>query len=140
HPDGVYERVNTFPDGTQAGAEHRSDGVVTTWLPNGTIQEVVSTPDPRFGMQDPETTRTLILPSGLTRVEETKRVVSLSDATNPLSITSEVTTTTINDEDWVATYTSSTGRTERVSPEGRWQRTFTSPQGRLTRLELPNTL
>ncbi len=139
-PDGVYERVNTFPDGTQAIAEHTDDGIVTTWLPNGTVQVLASSPDPRFGMQDPETTNTITLPSGLARVEQTTRSVSQTDPVDPFTLTSEVTRTTVNGKAWVSTYTASTGRTERVSPVGRWQRTFINSQGLPTRMELPNTL
>src|SRR5690606_15487422 len=83
---------------------------------------------------------TIVLPSGLTRVEQTTRSVTGGDPIDPFAFSAEVTTSTVNGEDWTNTYTGSTGRTERVTPEGRWMRTFVNPRGQLTRIELPNTL
>jgi RHS repeat-associated protein len=137
--DGTYQRTNTFPDGTQSITEYQDASLVTTWLPNGTIQTLTQAPDPRFGFGVPLPTQTTFLPSGLTRVEQTVRE---ADATpyDPFGLTSETTTRTINGQSWVTTYTASTGRTQRISPEGRWSRSYIDAQGRLTRTELPDTL
>jgi RHS repeat-associated protein len=138
--DGTYQRTNTFADGTEAIAEYGIDSSQTSWLPNGTVTTVTNNPDPRFGMQTPLSQQTTILPSGLTRVETTSSITTLADQVDPFSLVSEVTTTNRNGRIWTSTYTSANGRTENVTPEGRWSRSYIDAQGRITRSELPSTL
>ncbi|WP_459867997.1 NHL repeat-containing protein, partial [Endothiovibrio diazotrophicus] len=95
--DGGSRLVNTSPAGLKTRKEFPADGTERIQSPDGTIEQVVLTPDPRFGMSAPvEGARTRLLPSGLLVEESTERTADLSNPGDPLSFTELTETHTTN--------------------------------------------
>ncbi|WP_459873986.1 RHS repeat domain-containing protein, partial [Endothiovibrio diazotrophicus] len=84
--DGGSRLANTSPGpaGLETRKEFPADGTEWVQSPDGTIEQVVLSPDPRFGMSAPfEGQRSLLLPSGLLVEETTERTADLSDPGDP---------------------------------------------------------
>jgi len=95
--DGSTRRVDTAPDGTQTELILGADARRTTTTPDGTITTLTQGPDPRFRMQAPILeSLTVRLPSGRTATSAMTRAVALGDPNNPLSLTSQTDTITLN--------------------------------------------
>ena len=131
---GGTRQVDTEPDGTQTEVRSGADAIRTTTTADGTVTTLTRGPDPRFGMQAPiSKTLTVRLPSGLTSNLAMTRAVTLSNPTNPLSLTSQTETITLNGRAATSTYTASTKtRTDR-SPANRVVTTTLDAQGRVVR-------
>jgi len=131
---GGTRQVDTEADGTRTDIRRGADAVQTTTTPDGTVTTVTSGPDPRFGMQVPiPNSFTVRLPSGLTSSFRMTRAVTLSNPSNPLSLTSQTDTFSLNGRSATSTYTASTKtRTDR-SPANRLVTTTVDAQGRVIR-------
>src|SRR5262249_20566643 len=94
---GVTQRTVTYPGGLQSVSVIGTDGSTTLTNPDGTVSTIVLGPDPRFGMAAPLTAnQTIALPGGLTATTTWSRAVTLSDPTNPLSLTQQTDTLVVN--------------------------------------------
>jgi RHS repeat-associated protein len=76
------------------------------------------------------------MPSGLTSSLATTRAVTLSDPNNPLSVTSQTDTLTLNGRTATSTYSAATKTFTDVSPAGRQSTTIIDTQGRVTRTQV----
>jgi RHS repeat-associated protein len=106
----VQKRTITAPDGTQNLSQETIDaGATTLTNADGTVTNVQLGPDPRFGMQAPfAKSQTLTPPVGLATTYTANRTATLSNASDPLSLTSLTETTAINGRTTTTTYTQST--------------------------------
>ena len=110
--------------------------VVTT--PDSTTVMSVRVGDARFGAQSPVRRRIKVtLPSGLASVDSGGRSVALSDANDPLSLTTITDSVIINGRKFKSQYTRSTRTLVTTSAVGRTTTTLFDTAGRVIRSILP---
>jgi RHS repeat-associated protein len=131
--------TNTLPDSTTFQEQLNADGSVTVTAPDGTRTTSTAGPDPRFGMQVPvATTGSTVTPSGLTRSTSATRSVTLSNASDPLSLVSETDTTTVNGKTWTMAFNATSRTWTTTSPAGRQSTMTVDIAGRPTLTSVPN--
>ncbi|MFZ5723956.1 MAG: RHS repeat-associated core domain-containing protein [Pseudomonadota bacterium] len=135
---GEQRRTNTAADGTVSVSLLKTDGTTQTTSPDGTIATSVEGPDPRFGMQAPiSKSATVKVPSGLTSSATTTRTATLANILDPLSLTAETTTTTVNGRAFVSTYAAATRQYTFTSSLNRSTTLRTDIQGRPVFTQIP---
>lgn len=114
-----------------------NDSTVTV-TPDGTSMMSVSGSDPRFGAQSPvlRQART-VLPSGLTSVVTASRTPTLSNANDPLSLTTLLDSVRVNNRLYRNLYTRSTRTLVTTSPMGRTTTTVYDAAGRVLSSTVP---
>ena len=137
-PSGDEVRTVTQPDGTSSVEVFTSLEAVEATFADGTERIIEPSPDPRFGLQAPQSTVTTTTPGGLTLVQARSREVTLSDPNNPLSLLASTDTTTINGRTYTTTYDATTDEQVVTSPEGREVITTFDPQGRPETIQVGN--
>lgn len=117
---GDQRRTNTWPDQTKTVSLRGQNGITTTTRPDGSVLTTAQGPDPRFGMQAPFTTSSvLMLPSGLTRSMTTSRSATLANPADLMSLTQETETMLLNGRSFVSTYDAASRSTTTTSAQGR---------------------
>lgn len=136
--DGKRTTKVIFPDNTynQSVLDSRM-GKQSTTLADGTKIDQELTPDPIFGMQHPVTNSTTTTPSGLKMVQTATRTVTLSNQSNPLTLTSWNESTKVNGKTSSTVYDPPTRTFTEVTPEGRTTTTEIDDQGRTTSIQIP---
>jgi len=131
---GARSIISQYPDGTEHSlVVGTGNGETVENAVDGTRLTRRFAPDPRFGMAAPiVVTEELRLPSGLTRSVNTARTVTLSNQSDPLSVTSATETSSLNGRIWTGTFTGATRRFLATSPEGREAASFVDAAGRVT--------
>jgi len=131
---GDQQRTTIAPDGTATRRLAGTTGTETTTAADGTVATFIVAPDPRFGMQSPvQKELDVKTPSSKRLVTTLDRTVTLADATNPLSLTSLVETTKINNNrTFTSTYTGATRTFIDKSAVNRLLTTTLDAQGRVT--------
>jgi RHS repeat-associated protein len=125
--------VGGMPDGTHQVTLIGTDGKHTITQPDGIGQTVSVTGDPRFGLQAPiPTTLNVNTPGGKAGTLTNSRTATLSDPTNPLSLTSQTDTVNFNGRTATRTYNATTRTATDTSLAGRNRTTVTDTQGRVT--------
>ncbi|MBL9025791.1 MAG: hypothetical protein JNL21_26585 [Myxococcales bacterium] len=142
-------RKSTHPSGLQATSVRTPGGETTMTLPDGTQVTTRVAADPRFAMMAPyvryEKTR---LPSGMERVIERARTVTLADPGNWFSLVSSQDTTTLCDSfppapapcvgrTWTRSYNAATQTETVVSPMSRVRTTTYDALGRVLQVATP---
>ena len=129
---GALLRKTTDPAGLVSQVlVARSDSFVAT-AANATVTTMTLGPDPRAGMLAPIVpTVTTQTPGGRTMVVTSKRVTTRPDSTNPLSLTSQVDSMSLNGQWNVTSYTASTRHFVATSPEGRQRFATLDAKGRI---------
>lgn len=128
---GTQKRTNTYPDGLQATTVLATNRTQTTTDRDKTITTLVEKPDPRFGMQMPLLDTTVRTPSGLVSTTVTTRSVVLSNAVDPLSVSTLTDKVTQNGKAWTSTYSAATKRYTLASPSARQSYATIDAQGQL---------
>ncbi|MDE3067536.1 MAG: DNRLRE domain-containing protein [Verrucomicrobiota bacterium] len=137
-PAGEQRRINTGADNAQTTNIIGPDGLTTTFSPDGTFSSVQQGPDPRWGMLAPlPQTMTERLPSGLTSTVTTERAVTLADPANPLSLTSQTDSVTVNGLPFTSVYDTATRTIATTSPLGRQSVSLLDAQGRVIQSAIP---
>ena len=136
-PTGDKQMTNTSPDGAQIVALLKTDGTQYATTKGGTAVTSKLGPDPRFGMQAPVLQSLDIqTPGGLTYSLSVSRSVSLSDANNPLSLTSLTDNFSVNSRTYQSQYTAATRKWVSTTPQGRQTVTTVDVFGRLVKREM----
>lgn len=130
-PTGGFRQVNTYPNGLQDETVRKSDGTSSYRATDGTTQDVILGPDPRWKMLAPVSSATTRTPGGLTLTTQETRTVSLANPSNPFSLNSLTEVISINGRQYTSTYTGSTRTWVEHSPEGRTVTTQIDAQGRI---------
>ena len=131
-PAGSWRRLNTFPDGTRLVRTFSIHGTESTTAPSGSTSSLVQGPDPRWGMQAPlASSLVATTPGGLSATVSSGRTANLSEASNPLNLTTQTDTVTINGRTYSSTYTASTRRFTNTTPAGRQSTSAVDHLGRL---------
>jgi RHS repeat-associated protein len=133
---GGVRQENTFPTGLASDSRFETSATSSVVLPDGTQLTESLAPDPRWLLVAPYAqSSTLRLPSGLTRATSASRAVTLSDPSNPLSLTSKTETFTVDGKTWTTSYDAATRRFTTTSPAGRATTREVDAQGRTLRRE-----
>jgi RHS repeat-associated protein len=137
-PTGTVRRTVTAPSGTTTVRLVNPDGSEQTTYADGSTQNVVYGPDPRFGMLAPiPASVTLTTPGGLTRTITTARTATLSDPTNLLSLSNLTETVTDNGAVSTSVYDVTGGQRSitRTTAAGRSGSVLLDSLGRVTRAQ-----
>jgi YD repeat-containing protein len=133
---GDQHRVNTLPDGTQTEELIGTNGSWTTTLADGTVTNLLQGPDPRFAMQAALPKSLTITTGGLTATLTTQRSVTLTDPTDPLSLTSQSETVQLNGRTFTNVYNATTKTMTNTSAAGRTATAIIDLQGRVTQAQV----
>ncbi|MBI2395808.1 MAG: RHS repeat-associated core domain-containing protein [Deltaproteobacteria bacterium] len=118
---GTHYRTITAPDGAKTTISIPSSGVEEIATSSGTKTFVERLPDPRFGMQLPVGSTTVVLPSGKTRVVKLER---MGIKPSPMASPSEITEQTEK-----VTLLSADGKGKDPVASGTFTRTLTKGAG-----------
>jgi RHS repeat-associated protein len=128
---GAVQRTVTFPDGTQAVSVTGTDGSTTLSARDGTVTTIFLGSDPRFGMLAPLTaSRTVTTPGGLTSTTTESRAATLTDPSDPFSLTQQTDTVVLNGRTYTRVYDAGSRTFTMTSPTGRKVTTTTDIRGR----------
>jgi RHS repeat-associated protein len=138
-PTGEQRRTTTFPGvGAPGVTLIGPDGSRTITAPDGTVTKVVYGPDPRFGMEAPvATSLTVTTPAGTTLTAAETRTASLSNANEPLSLTTLTDTLTINGRVYTTTYNAAQHTLTATTPAGRQAVTTLNALGQVASVQFP---
>jgi RHS repeat-associated protein len=119
-PDGGERRRNTFPNGLSTEWIRRADDVRATHYPDGTAMQVERGPDPRWGMQAPVATTTIITtPAGLRASLAITRTATLTNPADLFSLDTTTETLRLNGRTVSSVYRAADRTFTITSPEGR---------------------
>ena len=136
---GDQSRVNTDRAGFQTQINRGANGAIKTTSPDGTVDTVSQSGDPRWRMQAPlPATVTVKTPAALTSISTFARMVTLSDPNNLLSLTAQNDTFTINGRTYTNNYAAATRTFTISSPLGRQATSTIDTQGRVTQSQFAN--
>lgn len=124
-----------LPDGTvRETYDDVGEGRGKLYVPDGSVEEYIRGPDPRFGLQAPLERRRRISTqngtTGLTKLIERTRSVELADPTDPFSVSRQVETTAVNGRAYTQTYEAATHTSTTTTPAGRVETQVLDGQGR----------
>src|SRR5439155_25048909 len=103
--DDAERRVNMFPNGLRSEFLKSADATLSSRSPDGTVMLSTLGGDPRWGLQAPVLSNSVIsTPAGLRTIISTTRTSTLSDAKNPLSLTTQTETTSVNGRSYSTAY------------------------------------
>ncbi len=135
---GERQRAATFPQGLASQGIIDTNGGRQTTYPNGTMINVLEGPDPRWGMQAPlSTSHAVMTPAGLTHTTGVTRAATLSDPSNPLSLTTVTDTFNVNGRQSSSSYNVAAGALTSTSAAGRQSSMLLDNQGRILSTQLP---
>ena len=130
---GGLDRVSVSPDGTKTEVIYGTDGSQKGTYPDGSTANLLKGPDPRFGMLAPlPTSMTSTTPGGLSLNTAMSRTATLSDPNNPLSLTGQIDTVSVNGRNYKSVFSASTRATTVTSPAGRQAVSTIDALGRIT--------
>ncbi|MFC1850386.1 RHS repeat domain-containing protein [candidate division CSSED10-310 bacterium] len=134
--DDVTHYVNTSACGCAIDSTVDTDDNRNITYPDGTTVSIQTANDPRWGplVKLPET---IIITGGLTAQIATNRTITLADQNDPLSLTQQIDTVTINGRHYTSTYQSPTRTITDQTPEGRQMLTTLDENGRVSSIEIP---
>jgi RHS repeat-associated protein len=134
---GDQQRVMIAPDGTQSELLLGTDGSRTRIQPDGTVTITEQGPDPRFGMLAAFPAMTIVsTPGGLTSTTTTGRRVTLANDADPLSLTSQTDTVTINGRSYTRDYDAASRTFTNTTPAGRQSTTTLDTLGRVVQRQV----
>jgi len=138
-PTGDLKRIDTDSMGLASTTLIGKDGSRTITSPDGTVEKMQLGPDPRFGMEAPVTSSlTVTTPSGLTSTLSETRATTLSDPNNPLSMTSESDTITLNGNVYTAKFDAASDTIAATTPDGRTEVTSLDSKGHVVEVQPPD--
>ncbi len=134
--NGDRKFLNTLPDNTQTDLTKGANGMNTLTAPDGTITNTTLNGDPRWKLQAPLITNTAIAtPGALNYAATFARAVSLTNSADPLSLTTQNDTMTINGRTFTSAFTAASRTFVNTSPFNRQTTRVIDTQGRLTNFQ-----
>jgi RHS repeat-associated protein len=135
-PGAAEQDIDTDASGLQTVTQTDPDGSSTVTAPDGAVTTIHYGPDPRFGMEVPlVASMTVTTSAGLKSTYAETRTVTLSDPDNPLSLTAETDTTTINGQTSTVTFDAAARTLTAGSPGGRTQTTLLDAKGHVVQTQ-----
>jgi YD repeat-containing protein len=137
-PTGGEQRTSVSAANLTTSLAEANTGAAVVTDPDGTVTTVVSGPDPRFGMSSPvETIRTIVLPSGLTYEQTTKRTVTLDAAGHVTALKDVV---SVNGRTSTSSFDVASRTLTLTSPAGRLSQAVFDALGHLVEARPPGVL
>lgn len=129
---GGTRRTNTFDDGTVSVTIQGRDGIRSTTATDGTVLTNAFGPDPRWGMQVPNSAVTTIsTPGGVTSTTTHLREVTLANPLDPLSLLTQTDTFTRDGRSLVRVFDSASNTFNITTAQGIQSTVSIDGQGRL---------
>ncbi|MBK1722057.1 hypothetical protein CKO23_07295 [Thiocystis violacea] len=116
---GARERLLTKPDGTETLTLLETDGSASVTEADGTSIQYKFGPDPRFDFIAPVLSNVAVTTGGLTATQTRARSATLTDATDPLSLSTLTDVSTVNGRASSVVYDASARTTTSTSAAGR---------------------
>ena len=138
--DDVSRENRTGIDGVtglRTSSMRDDDGGSTTLLPDGMVVTDEVTGDPRFKTLAPLRSRSVRTPGGRMLLTQLERSVTLSNKSDPLSLTAITDTLKVNGRPWKSTFTKATGALTTLSPAGRQTVTTLNAKGDIASIQVP---
>jgi RHS repeat-associated protein len=133
----TQRRINTFPDGMQTSEQITPNGSRTTILADGTVIALQEGPDPRWGMQAPlPQNQTMTTPGGLVATLATVRTATLADPNNPMTLTSQTDTVSLNGRPYTSVYNVASRTFSETTPAGRQSTIVIDALGRPAQMQV----
>ncbi len=130
-PTRATRRLITDPAGLATTQTIGLDGSITTVSPDGSSIAATEQTDPRWGISAPVLkSLTVGLPSGLTSSVTAVRRATLTTASDPFSLTSQLDSLRVNGQAFVTQYDPALRRYTSTTPEGRQTVTRIDSAGR----------
>lgn len=134
---GAEQMKNFLPDGTVTISTIGTNGGSTRVDAAGNQTTLQLSGDPRWGLQAPFAKSVLVTtPGGLSSTVLSSRIVALSDPANPLSLTTQTDTSTVNGRTYTSTYDAGTRRFTSTTPLGRQTTSTLDNIGRIVQTQL----
>ncbi|HEX2203893.1 MAG TPA: RHS repeat-associated core domain-containing protein [Longimicrobium sp.] len=131
-PGGGERRVTTTAAGLSTTVTHTPRGVWTTRWADGTTRTLTEGADPRFGSQSPTLKGlTLATPGGRTLSLSGARRATLADPANPLSLTAQLDSVTVNGRSYTTAFDAVGRVLTHTTPTGRQSATRLDAAGRI---------
>jgi len=136
---GAEQLKNFLPDGTQTISTIGTGGSSTTLDAAGNQTTLQLAGDPRWGLQAPFAKSVLVTtPGGLISTVLSNRTIALSDPSNPLSLTTQTDTSTVNGRTYTSVFNAGTRRFTSATPLGRQSTSTIDSVGRVTQAQVAN--
>ena len=137
-PDGSELRRITDAAGLVTQSVFTPNRVTTTTSPDGVVSTVVEGADPRFGLQASIPAQMSVrMPSNLQLNATSSRRVTLTDPTNPLSLTTQVDSLVINGRAFTSVFDAATRTLTGRSATGRQVVSLVDTLGRVAEVRRP---
>lgn len=137
-PNGDVQKTITYPDGSFSITTDFTDSSTQHVSPDGTVTNTKVAPDSYFGVYGNYVSELSIeIPNGPQYVSNRSRVFSLSDYSDPLSLTQMNETNVINGKTYSVNYNASTSTYTYTSPEGRLRSVVLYPNGKVAQESVP---
>jgi RHS repeat-associated protein len=133
-PTGGVQMTNTDESGLTTIRIEGRNGVDSVIPPDGTVTAVVSSPDPRFGMQSPLSTVTVRTPGGLQSTVEQHRIITEMSGAN---VTGMVDSVLINGRIYKTVYDGNLKQFTSITPAGRQSVVKIDNKGRVIEESVP---
>ena len=119
------------PDGAETQLLLSTDGSNKVTKADGTVTESLDGPDPRFGMQAPVTKNLKTTTGGITSTLTSDVQATLTNPSDPLSLTQLTRTAILNGRTTTSVYTAANRKTTLTSAAGRQSYAVIDAQGRI---------
>jgi RHS repeat-associated protein len=131
-PNGTIRRLETDRAGSTTQIDARTNGTTTTSTPDGMLASTTDSPDPRFGLQAPLSSQFSVqTPGGLQLSGSAFRRVTLANASDPTSLTSQIDSLVLNGRTFRSVFDAAARTLTRTSAEGRQSVTQLDTLGRV---------
>jgi RHS repeat-associated protein len=139
--NGGRRHVTTFPSGTSSEGLIGLDGSRRLVYADGAVMTLVSGPSPRWGMQAPlAASVTVTTPSGLQLTGTRARTATLTDPSDPLSLTISTDTRRVNGRTYTRVYDAASRAVTNTTPLGRQHVGILDAQGRVVQAQIAGFL
>jgi RHS repeat-associated protein len=134
-PDGSQLITTTDASGLTGSTVYDNSGTYTTTSPDGTVNQTIQGPDPRFGMQSPVTKQqTITTPSGLqSSTQESRTITEMAG----LQIGQLADNVSVNGRNYQTVYDGTQHLFTTTSPQGRQSFTYIDTLGRVVEDSIP---
>ena len=137
--NGDFDQTETEPSGLQTLFIQRKNGVNNLLTPDGTIGTQELGADPRFGIAAPVLKNDITAtPGGLNLNVRSGRSATLTDPNNPLSLSTQTDTFSINGRIYTSVFDAITRTFNKNTPLNRQATAVIDTQGRTTQFQFAN--
>ena len=135
--NGDEQRTNTGPNSLATVQINGANAIDTVSYPDGTTTSETLGPDPRWGLLAPiAKTASIQTPAGKLLTTLTARTATLTDPNDPLSLSAQSETITVNGKAYTSVYDAASRTQTGTTPVGRQRTQTIDAQGRVVQTQL----